>query len=209
MIGGLGGQFIILREVYILNLRLLVCLEPFISCDLLIPKTNTASWCPEHGNYFRFSFGSLAWICIRSRYIGKKEQNLLPFAWKAELARVCRRSSQSSFGRPTGINVSGHFKQHYFVSFFFFSFVYFSHRRRARINFEKVDGSTKKPWGRPLSRPCQPFWDQLAAILDFLRSHRRNDRIKKLILQKLIRGYNNLRFNLFPDRVAYFGLSGR
>ena len=36
---------------------------------------------------------------------------------------------------------------------------------------------------------------------------RRNDRIKKLILQKLIGGSNNLRY-FFSDTVGYFGLSG-
>ena len=30
-----------------------------------------------------------------------------------------RRSSRSAFGRPTGNNVSGHYKRHYFLSFFF------------------------------------------------------------------------------------------
>ena len=48
-----------------------------------------------------------------------------------------------------------------------------------------------------------------AAILDFLGSHRRNGRIKKLIFRKLVGGSNNLRFNLFPDPVSHFGLSGR
>ena len=46
-----------------------------------------------------------------------------------------RRSSRSAFGRSTGNDVSGHYKRHYFLfSFsFFFSVVYFSHRRSARI----------------------------------------------------------------------------
>ena len=44
------------------------------------------------------------------------------------------------------------------------------------------------------------------AILDFWGSHRRHDRIKKLILRKLIGGSNNLRFNLFPHPVGHVGL---
>ena len=51
-----------------------------------------------------------------------------------------------------------------------FSVVCFSHRRITQIKktyLAKVDGGTQKPLGRPLSRPHQPFWDPLAAILDF------------------------------------------
>ena len=40
-----------------------------------------------------------------------------------------------------------------------------SHRRSALI--QKVGRSAQKPRGRQLSRPHRPFWDPLAAILDF------------------------------------------
>ena len=46
----------------------------------------------------------------------------------------------------------------------------FSHRRSARIKktyFAKIDRSSDKHWGNHLSRPRQPFWGPLAAILDF------------------------------------------
>ena len=45
-----------------------------------------------------------------------------------------QRSSQSAFGRSTSNDVSGHYKRHYFFLFYFlFSGIYFSHRRSAQI----------------------------------------------------------------------------
>ena len=58
----------------------------------------------------------------------------------------------------------------YLFSFLFSPVVYFSHRRSVWITkmyLAKVDESALKPRGRPLSRLRQPFWDPLAAILDF------------------------------------------
>ena len=57
----------------------------------------------------------------------------------------------------------------------------------------KVDRSTQKPKGRPLSRTFQQFQGHLVSILDFGGSHRKNYEIKKLILRKLIEGSKNLR----------------
>ena len=59
--------------------------------------------------------------------------------------------------------------------------------------------------GRPLSRPRQPFWVPLVAILDFLGSHRRNARIKKLILQKLTGAPKNLGIDHYTDPGGHFG----
>ena len=70
--------------------------------------------------------------------------------------------------------------------FFFFSVVFSSHRRSARI--KTLTGAPKN---------LRDFWD----------SYRSNDWLKKLILRKLIWGSNNLGFDLFPDPVGHFGLS--
>ena len=56
---------------------------------------------------------------------------------------------------------------------FFFFFLLFSYTflikevLRLKNLFGKVDGSTQKSRGRPLSRLRQLFWGPLAAILDF------------------------------------------
>ena len=60
-------------------------------------------------------------------------------------------------------NISGHYKRHYF-SFFFFSVVYFSHRRSAWIKKLISQKLTGVP--RNLSRPRRLFSGPLAAILD-------------------------------------------
>ena len=90
---------------------------------------------------------------------------------------------------------SGHWKQHSFLFLFFlffFSGVYFSHRRSAQI---------KKLIKQKLTGP-------LVAIFCFLSFHRRNSRIKKLILQKVIGGSNNLRLHHIPDPICHFGSPG-
>ena len=76
-----------------------------------------------------------------------------------------RRSSRSAFGRPTGNDVSGHYKRHYFLYFFFLFFfpvVHFSHRRSARgvDPFPDPVGHFEAPW--------RPFW-----ILQAVRRCRR------------------------------------
>ena len=58
-------------------------------------------------------------------------------------------------------------------------------------------------------RPTHVSLGPLAVILNFWGSQRRNDQIKKLFLQKLFRGSNNIGFELFPDQVCHFELSRR
>ena len=81
-----------------------------------------------------------------------------------------RCSSRSAFGRLTGNNVSGHYKRHYFpfLFSFFFSVVYFYHRRSARIKKliqRKLTGTPKNlgvdTFPDPLCHfgaPWRPFW---------------------------------------------------
>ena len=51
------------------------------------------------------------------------------------------------------------------ILFLFFSVTIFSHRRSAY--FAKVAKNAQKPRDKHLSRPRQPFWGPLAAILGF------------------------------------------
>ena len=87
--------------------------------------------------------------------------------------------SWSQLVQLTGDYISGHYFRHYFlfipsphftpISTRFLCRLLFSEKEclDQKTYFAKVDGSTQKPKGCPLSRPHWPFWEHLAAILDF------------------------------------------
>ena len=70
-----------------------------------------------------------------------------------------RCSSQLAFRQSPGNDICGQYFSHYFP-FFSPSSTFLI---EGVLGLEKVDGSTKKPRGRP----HRPFWCPLAAILDF------------------------------------------
>ena len=125
-----------------------------------------------------------------------------------KLGKSVRHSSRSVFRQRRYWTL----KTTFFFSFFsFLCCLLFSKKEGLDLKpyLAKVEGSAQKTRGTPLSRPQRPFWQPLAAIFDFWGSYRRNDRIKKPILQKLIGGSNNIMFILSPDPVGHFGLRGR
>ena len=74
----------------------------------------------------------------------------------------------------TGNKVSGHYNRHSFLFFSFFPLFFlccllFSEKEGSHLKpfLAKVDGSAQKPGATLLSRPRQPFWRPLVAILEF------------------------------------------
>ena len=69
----------------------------------------------------------------------------------------------------------------------------------------KVDGKPKNQGVNPFSDPVSPFGAPLKPFLIF------EVLMEGMVKSKnqLIRGSNNIRFDLFPYTVGHFGLSGR